>query len=245
MSRTTCPKCGRRSTCWTRLYPTLIVPREDLLMLTYGQYPRRYCPRTSLEELELPPWCIIAKKRNVRLFVSRGWTDPCYGHYVYLLEGKIGWMMTQKEEDELMRKAVEECPSDARRVFIGGLGLGLVLLHLAKSGKVEEEAVVAEINEDIIELVEPRIRWWFGRHYPEFNSKLKVVHGDALKLVGELGPFDWIFQDLWDCFSSLEKRAKPLLERVREASLPHLTERGVLTCWEDLREKRLYLRAEG
>jgi len=228
--RTTCPKCGSYLTYNTRLYPTQIIIKEDLLMLTYGEYPRRYCPRTTLEEMKIPPWCVVAKKGKVRIFVSRGWTNPLYGHYVYLVDGRKGWMTTQEEEDELMEKAVEKCPPNAK-VFIGGLGLGLVLLHLARSGKAKE-VIVAEINKDIIELVEPRLRWWFKKHYPEFNSRLRIVHGDALELVGKFGKFDWIFQDLWESASS---SAKPLVEKAREVSIPYLTERGVLTCWAEER----------
>jgi len=100
--KATCPFCGSRQASWTILFPTKIVPREDLLMLTYGEYPRGLFPLTSCEELVKFP--ILAKEKDFKVFISRGWASPEYGHYVYLNFDKKAWMTT----DEAEMKSMEE-----------------------------------------------------------------------------------------------------------------------------------------
>jgi len=222
--RKRCPRCNSNQTVFTELNPTRIVVREDLLMLTEGQYPYKYCPKTSAEELFGHQGDIV-NENGVRIFVSRGWADRNYGHYVYLIVDKKLWMTTDKDENESIMEAVKECPNNAR-VFIAGLGLGLVLLHLAKSRKAREVLVV-EIEPRVIKYVEPRVRKWLSKHYPDFNWK--VICGNALEEVSKHGKFDWIFFDIWS--GRNPRKGEPSEDEVISKALPYLTPRGKLTLW--------------
>lgn len=223
--RTRCPKCGSNQTLLTRLNPTKIVVREDLLMFSYGQYPEKYCPKTSAEEL-FGTQGVILNEKGIRIFISRGFADLNFGHYVYLWADKRLWMTTDKEETESMRTAVQHCPQSAR-VYIAGLGLGLILLELAHSKKAKEVMVV-ERDPRIIEIVEPIIRKWFDSHYSEF--KWIVLCGDALQEVEKHGLWDWIFFDIWENAHQI-KADEPTEEQVKMKATPFLTEKGNLSIW--------------
>ncbi len=232
--RTTCPECGARMANFTRLNPTTIQVRDDLLMLTDDQYPERYCPSTGYEEIMAANFdrFIVDRVGKAKLFVSRGWESFYYGHYVYLSEGGIMWMTSDKDErDSILWAVVEKCPDNAR-VFTAGLGLGVMLLYLAKSGK-SVEVVVAERSGDIIELIEPKIRPWLQRRFPSF--KWTVIQGDALDLVASCGKFDWIFFDIW--MASTLREGEITVEETRNASMPYLAPGGVFTAWPDILEE--------
>jgi spermidine synthase len=147
-------------------------------------------------------------------------------------------MTTEKQEHESMELALKECPENAR-VFIGGLGLGLILLKLAQSKKARE-VLVAEREQRVISVVEPIIRRWFKVHYPDFNWK--VICGDALEEVGKHGKWDWIFFDIWSNAYSAQKD-EPTPEDVKTKAKPFLTERGRLTIWtmvvKEMRESKI------
>ncbi len=232
--RTTCPECGARGANFTRLNPTTIQVRDDLLMLTGDQYPERYCPSTSLEEIQAASIdrFIVDRVGNAKLFISRGWEPLYHGHYAYLSEGGVMWMTSDKDErDSMLWAVVDKCPDHAR-VFVAGLGLGIVLLYLAKSGK-SVEVIVAEKSENIIELIEPKIRPWLQGRFPHF--KWTVIHGDALELVASTGSFDWIFFDIW--MGSILRGNAITVEETRRASIPHLAPVGVFTAWPDILEE--------
>jgi len=222
--RTRCPKCHSNQMHDTRLYPPPIIVREDLLMLTDGEYPQRYSPRTAYEEMWCNPKTTIDEKTGVRLAVCRGFASIKWGHYVILKERGVAgeWMSTCEEEHEYAIKAVEKCSNNAR-VFIAGLGLGLILLYLAKSRKARG-VIVAEINQTIIDLVEPRLRRWFSERYPDFNWK--VIHGDAFRVIKDLGKFDWIYVDIWSKRVSASE-----IREAKERMAPYLTKEGIITCW--------------
>lgn len=72
------------------------------------------------------------------------------------------------------------------RVFVGGLGLGLVVHALAANPKVTE-IIVAEREPSIIELI--------GKYLP---PKVLVLRGDVYeKARGILVPFDTVILDIW------------------------------------------------
>lgn len=216
--RTKCPKCGAYSTLETRRSITKVYPREDLLMLTYGEYPRKYCPRTSVEEVV---GVEVERKGKARLLIGRGFEPPWQGHKAVLTINRSVFMTTSYRERMGMRGAVAWCPPNAK-VFIGGLGLGLVLLYLAKTNKAKE-VVVCEISKDVIELITPRLEYWFSKHYPSFNWT--VIQGDAVEEVLKGGPYDWIFMDIWQTPSLSE------IEPVERIAKQNLSERGRVTCW--------------
>lgn len=129
-----------------------------------------------------------------------------------------GVMITNVDEHLSAEKAVTKCPH-AARAFIGGLGLGLVLLYLALSGKARE-IIVIDIDERVIHLFKEQIMRWFDTNYPDFN--LVIEEGDAFKEIGKHGKFDWIYIDL----TGFHKREFAKLSR------PHLTDNGVFTHYE-------------
>lgn len=146
-------------------------------------------------------------------------------------------MTTDKEEHQSMIVAMQSCPQNAK-VFIGGLGLGLILLYLAKSNNTKE-VLVAEISQKVIDAIEPRLRLWFNEYYPSF--KWQVIRGDALEEVKKHGKFDWIFFDIWSNPHQTYKD-QPKEEEIKKIARPYLTKHGKLTLWTEIiqkmREKR-------
>ena len=223
--RLSCPHCrGRNVTIGTRTNVTSVIMRKDLAMLTSDRYPKEFCPSTTLEEMEAKRYP-IATYGKARIFVSRGFHPATDGHYIYLYEDKTMWMTTWKGERLCMLLAtMYECPGG--RVFIAGLGVGLILLYLAASRKTTE-VVVAELSEDVIGLIEPIIRPWLAREYPKF--KWSIVRGDAFEEVKRNGKFDWIYFDIWK--DSYLRKEDPTVEEAYEASKDYLTEKGTFSNW--------------
>lgn len=222
-----CPRCGSDDIDYeSRTNPTHINPRLDLMMITGGRYLDRFCPSTTTEEEVAEKRFLIAKNGPARLFITRRKQNPEDGHHAYLYEGDTLWMSSWKRERIAMLCSVlYECPENSK-VFIGGLGLGLILLYLAVSRKTEE-VIVAELSEDVIGLIEPIIRPWLSENYPDF--KWTVIHGDAYDEVGKNGKFDWIFFDIWkDCNLIGDN---PQIQEALEASQPFLAERGIFSDW--------------
>ena len=216
---TSCPKCGSYQTLETDWIRTKVWKREDLLMLTYGQYPEKFCPRTDNEEIG---GILLDTFGKARISIGRGFEEPKHGHKTILITKNGHQMDTNYNERQSMKGAVAWCPNNAR-VFIGGLGLGLVLLYLAKTGKAKE-VTVCEIDEDVIKLVEPRVRSWLNKHCPDF--KWKVVHGDALEKVLEGSPYDWIFMDMWKSSRNIK-----FMQKAETVAKKNLAPKGRVTCW--------------
>jgi len=228
--RTTCPICNSRSVLQTGYLVTDLQYRDDLLMLTDGKYPVKYRPETTAEEIDAASIgkFIVEHRNGTKMFVSRGWVPPDEGHYVYLTTNGRVWMTSCKEERDSILWSVDQCPEDAE-VFIAGLGLGIVLLYLAKSRKAKN-VIVAEYNPDVIAIVEPRVRRWLDKRFPEFTWE--VVYNDAIIEIQRRGLFDWIFFDIW-------KNVNPSTDEIpidvcREYSQQHLTDRGVFTAWPEV-----------
>ncbi len=107
-----------------------------------------------------------------------------------VIDGK-SVMTTSLLEHLSMARDVKECPDNAR-CFIAGLGLGLILLYLAKTGK-SKEVVVCEIDKRVIDLLAAPIKQWLMERNPNFN--LQILHADAFDKIPELGAFDWVYFD--------------------------------------------------
>ena len=127
-------------------------------------------------------------------------------------------MSTIPQEHILMRGAVRQCPSNSR-VFVGGLGLALVLLYLAESDKAVE-IIVCEIDMRVIKLLSNQVSQWFADNYPNF--KLVIIQGDALAEIVRHGKFDWVYIDL-------STGAPPELEGLAQSVL---TDNGVYTPYQ-------------
>lgn len=108
-------------------------------------------------------------------------------------------MTTKIFEHSQMKNAVEECPENAR-VFIGGLGFGLILLYLAESKKAKE-VIMCEIDQRVIDKFGGTITNYLKENYPDFN--LKIIKGDTYEEIKNHGLFDWIYFDLSDLDNGL------------------------------------------
>ena len=73
------------------------------------------------------------------------------------------------------------------KVFVGGLGLGLVLHHLLNNPKVTQIDVY-ELNKDVIDLVAPLL--------PK-NNKIWIFNGDILTEPWRKKEYDVIINDIW------------------------------------------------
>ncbi|MBA7550627.1 hypothetical protein ES705_43146 [subsurface metagenome] len=130
---------------------------------------------------------LIVKDGNVELKLVEG----RWGKEVELyINNKIA-MQTHPGMHSSMRVSVEQCPTNAR-VYIGGLGLGLVLLYLAHSEKAVE-VIVCEKNKHLIKLIANQVIQWFAVNYPDF--RITIIKGMAWEEIGKHGKFDWIFYD--------------------------------------------------
>lgn len=149
--------------------------------------------RANREDLSLigfspdmsPP--IIVKNNNVELKLVEG----RWGKEVELYINNRIAMQTHPGMHASMEKSVEQCPINAR-AYIGGLGLGLILLYLAFSGKAVE-VIVCEKNENLIRLLANKVIQWFAVNYPGF--RITIIKGMAWEEIGKHGKFDWIFYD--------------------------------------------------
>lgn len=72
------------------------------------------------------------------------------------------------------------------KVFVGGLGLGLIIHHLVKNPKVKKIEVV-ELNKDVIKLIKPLL--------PE--GKVKIFQGDILDQKWLERDYDTVILDVW------------------------------------------------
>lgn len=114
-----------------------------------------------------------------------------HGRYARLREGNVLWMTDTPFEHRTNYGVVYESRG---RVLIGGLGLGMVLLSIARKPEVSS-VVVVERSADIIETVWPQIRSALGRR---LARNVTVVHGD----IWEWRParedrFDTMYFDIW------------------------------------------------
>ena len=125
------------------------------------------------------------------------------GRYVRLVVGGEIMMSDTQMEQRTNRYFVRNAHGD---VLIAGLGIGMILVPLAKSGKVKS-IVVVEKSEDVIALVEPRMP-------DEVRAITKVVHADVMTWTPPRGAlFDWIYFDIWPTVSGDNLRDMKALHR--------------------------------
>ncbi len=141
-------------------------------------------------------------------------------HQVHLwIDGKEV-MTSNPGEISAMVRAVEDCPDNAR-VFIGGLGLGVILLALALSRKAVE-VIVCEIDQRVINATAQPIQDYFGS-----RLNLQIIQGDAAVEVSRHGKFDWVFMD----FFYEDELNEANEEWLKNVSSPNLTEDGIYTSY--------------
>lgn len=128
------------------------------------------------------------------------------GTYTGLFRGGRLWMSdTPSEQDDHMPVIRQALRTDAQRVLINGLGLGMVVSALMQVPSVTHIDVV-EIDADVIALV--------GEHYQKLaadaGKTLAIHHGDALAISWPRGTaWDLAWHDIWGdmCTDNLEQMA--------------------------------------
>lgn len=128
--------------------------------------------------------------------------------------------MEQKSNEAIIQKATG-------RVFIGGLGIGLLLhnfMEKLESGEVSE-IVVGEINQDVIDLVgpyfeHPKIKFW--------NCDIKNMRRNPVYL-GER--FDTIYLDIWSELGEKEYEEMKSLSRIFRYFLNKDNPNCYINCW--------------
>ena len=200
---------------------TRLVERPELMMLTRGLYPERYAPRTDLDEMR---GVLVARRGEVSIILGRTLgTKPKHGHTAHLRIGRELWMSTDDREKFMMMNYARQCPMEAD-AFVGGLGLGLIVLYLARRCS---SIVVAEINQDVIELVWPRLRDYCREHHPQLS--LRIFHGDARVALTWPGRYDYVFCDWWP---NANKEHRSLVQEARDIAETHHPS-AVVACWAE------------
>jgi hypothetical protein len=158
-----------------------------------------------MKVLEIKSWKTKATDYPVSSFGSASITKTVYKKGLYLMEGVDGYelyhlkksaIITElKINDEVvmvddplhwigMQRLAEACKG---KVLIGGLGLGLILHHLATNNDVSEVKVV-EINSDVINLIKPLL--------PK-DDRVEIVNDNVFNYEYVHGNYDTIVLDLW------------------------------------------------
>lgn len=174
---------------------TKIVRYEEILMLTRGLYPSKYVPLKNADEMF---GVLVSKRGDARLYIGREFEPPEQGHKAVLILQRNGqneyWMDTGMQERMNSLAAVRVCPKDAK-VLVSGLGLGVVLLKLARSSK-PVSIHVCERERDVIRLVWPRVLAWCKAQ--GYRPKLSVEQCDVGQhLERAKKRYDYIYLDLW------------------------------------------------
>lgn len=131
-------------------------------------------------------------------------------------------MTSSMQEKEMMRAGAALCPPQAH-AFVGGLGLGVVILALAERCR---RITVAEIDARVIRVVKPRLQRYLAHHYPDVM--LDIRHGDALELIGQ-GRYDFVYMDIWP---TADEFSREILERARQAAVAAQPQAKIV-CWAE------------
>lgn len=156
--------------------------------------------------------------------LSTGWPEcefvPPEGHtFTCLDEGDLAWTSTIPSELWTQWMLIHDFSSD---VLLGGLGLGLAAVMLARKPEVRR-VVVVERAREVIELVAPHL------HEP----KVEVVNADAFDFMRDTDQvFDFAYQDFWPLAGH---HVADIIRRARRASLRVVRDHDNLRvrCWAE------------
>lgn len=200
---------------------TRLLQRPELVMLSRGQY-LKYAPRTNHEETH---GVLVGRRGYARIIFGRTiGTRPKHGHTAHLrIDDKL-WMSTDDKEKFMMMNYARQCPVRAD-AFVGGLGLGLIILYLAHRCR---SITVAEIDQDVIELVWPRLKEYCAERWPHLI--LRLYHGDArIGLTQKPDHYDYVFCDWWP---NANKEYWPLVEEAKALAKCYQPQ-AVTVCWAE------------
>lgn len=92
-------------------------------------------------------------------------------------------------------------------VLIAGLGIGMILTKIVPKPEVSK-VVVVELEQDVINLVEPHIRNYLGYD----SAKLEIVKGDIYSYIATM-KFNTIYFDIWGNYSGDDYEKTKVLHR--------------------------------
>lgn len=211
---------------------TRIVEYEEIKMLTRGLYPQRYCPKTNREELS---GVLVGCSGLTEIRIGRGFESPKRGHKVMLLQrdlrGRKHYLMdTGLTERMCTVAAARWCPSNGK-VLIGGLGLGAVVLRLAKKSS---KIIVCEVDAEVTNLVWGRLTSWCEKQgYPADLGVEKTDIQTHLRMTTEL--YDFIYLDIWE---RPEQVKRGDLIKLKELAERRLRRGGRVMVWQERRMKK-------
>lgn len=124
------------------------------------------------------------------------------GKYVRLISKKADQIMMSNTPME-METQVDFVRSAKGKVFIAGLGIGMVTLAIQDNPEVTEITIL-EKEQEVIDLV--------AKHLP-FNKKVKIVQGDAFTFKTP-EQFDILYFDIWNTISADNYREMKALTKL-------------------------------
>jgi len=158
--------------------------------------------KVDVPEAELAPWKVerftvnetdseMKKFRAIKSALNGVHYIPVpQGIYTRLMHGNVVVMSDTPSEMRDHRYVVHKATG---KVFVAGLGLGMVIQAMLDKPEVEK-VIVVELSEKVIKLV--------GPHYKErYGDRLDIQQGDALAWTPPKGthhdPFDVAWFDIW------------------------------------------------
>jgi len=206
---------------------TKVVRYEEILMLTGGLYPNKYVPLRNCDEMF---GILVSKRGNARLYIGREFEPADQGHKAVLILQRNGypsyWMDTGIQERMNSLAAVKSCPQDAK-VLVSGLGLGVVALKLARSGR-PVSIHVCELERDVIRLIWPRVLSWCKTK--GYTPKLSIECTDVAEHLKQAKRrYNYIYLDIWPQVDPVYyKNATDMKTLARKNLLP----KGRVTVWQ-------------
>lgn len=160
---------------------------------------------------------------NIRYIIDdKKFMCICSGQYIILdIKGK-GIMMSDTPMEKRTNKDFVKKANG--RVFIAGLGIGLIIHNLKskiQSGEVSE-IVVFELEQDVIDLVAPYFQ----------NEKIKIIKQDIFQYEPKPDDvFDTIYFDIWETISDDNLDEMLFLHKKWKGNLNKENERSFIDSW--------------
>lgn len=140
--------------------------------------------------------------------------------YVRLMHENTLWMSDQPVERRTMLPLLDGARGT---VLLGGLGIGCVLVPLARLTRVRH-IIVLEKSPEIIAMVWPQVRDYLSQSGAE---KIEVIEADAYQYQPNQG-LDTVYMDIWP--SWYRDNSEGIAE-IRRRYEPYLSPNGWLGCW--------------
>lgn len=171
---------------------------------------------------------------------DRPWTvrfdEPTRWHYLHVNDVLL--MSDLPVEVAQHRENFDRMQPEGR-VLVGGLGVGLTPVMLAREHPAVEHVTVVEVNQDVVDLVAPQV-FERLRELGEDLGKLRIVTDDVHRYVrNSREKFDFAFYDIWssDGESTFHEHVLPLRRWSRRLGLND----DNVFCWnEDIMRAQLY-----